>query len=793
MRLLPAACVLALSIAALPCQGRGLWFEPMPEPDAFHCRAGAVTWRLQGGQMRARTPAGECTLALRGTSANATLTPVGRLGGVSHYHLGDDPGRWRTFVPHHASLRGEVLPGVTLVHRAAGADLEFDLVLAPGRNAADLRLRVDAAAPPRLLADGSVQVPLGEGTLRLQPPSVWQEHAGARRPVRCRYALHGMDLAFELDAFDPSLGLVIDPVVTFATALGGSLGQETVTGVGLDRTGHLIVTGTTQASDFPVQNGLPWSYRANIAWVARIGPNGNLVFATFFGGTSGNVVPVGLGADPNDQVVFGGNTTSPDLPTTAGVVQPTLMGGGDWFFAALQPGGQLAWCTYYGGPGLQTGMRALKVLDVQQGSVLGVGNEGTFPYMTNAYSQAGGMVVAGIRGGNQLWASSACGFSGTPYAVDVSAQGHICIAGTVSGTGSGLPTTGASFQPLPAGGLDGFVFVFTGQTSSLVFASHYGGSGNDIPRAIHAGIGPGTVVLTIAGDTTSTDLPLQNPIQATRGAVQDGFVARLDGLTQTLQFATYLGGADAGESFSRLGVDAGLATVVGGQSSASDLPLQNAMKRTHPASGRDVVLYRILPTGALDWCTALGGNGVEQLTALHVAPGGEIAVAGQVSTHYLPITANALMAPTVVSQDAFLFRIDPRSMPSYGTGTPGFGGFVPVLAGGGPDQIGTTALLQVHDGRAQTLGFLVAGFGRTSTPFFNGLLLTNPLSVQTVVLAGNTVPGQAAAGGGWFYQGVPIPNNTALRGLIVDWQAGFLDPAGSGGVSLTNAVELTVR
>ena len=41
--------------------------------------------------------------------------------------------------------------------------------------------------------------------------------------------------------------------------------------------------------------------------------------------------------------------------------------------------------------------------------------------------------------------------------------------------------------------------------------------------------GPGTVHCTVAGVTSSIDFPLQNPVQPTKGASNDGFVTRLDG------------------------------------------------------------------------------------------------------------------------------------------------------------------------------------------------------------------------------------------------------------------------
>ncbi len=798
----PSLTALAFASVAtfLPAQSprvptRTLHFEPAPEAGRFDARAPGVLWRFEGATMQAHTDAGVVAIAVVGARDGSRVEPLRPRTGTSHYYLGNDPARWRTFVPHYDELRTRhALPGVDLVQRAAGTDLEFDIELASGAIARDLALSISGGGEPQLRPDGTLAVPLGDDALHLRAPKVFQRIGDRTREVPCRYALDGRTLRFHLGDHDPQLPLTIDPVVTFATLLGGSLGQETVAGVHLSAQGDVIVTGRTQASNFPLQNALPYTFRNDIGFVTKFDANGALVFSTFFGGTSGFVRPVDVGTDPSGQVVVGGNTTSPDLPTTGGALQPTLVGGGDWFFVDFLANGTLVWCTYFGGPGSQTNMRCLHVLDVLLGSVLGVGVESAFPFQPNAYSQLGNLVCGGVQGGNVLWCASACGFSGTPNAVDVTAQGHICITGTISGTGSGLPTAATSFQPATAspGGIDGFVFVFTGQQNSLVFATYFGGTGNDQPRAIHAGTGPGTVVVTIAGDTSSTDLPVHAALQPTKGAGQDGFVSRLDGLTQSLAFSTYLGGSDPGESISGVGVDQNGYTIVAGQGNSADLPFRNPIKLPNPASNRDAVLWRLSPTGALDWCTNYGGGGSEVLTDLSVAPTGPFAIAGHTAGVNWPSTPGALPS-AFVDQDAFVATFDPRSIVSYGAGSAGSGGFVPVLAGGGPTAPGTTTRLQIHDGLGQTLGALVAGFGRVNLPLFGGTQLVVPLSSVTVVLNGPPATLFAARGGGYLHRGFAIPNDAGLVGVVIDWQAAFLDPQAQGGVSLSNGVELVVQ
>ena len=112
---------------------------------------------------------------------------------------------------------------------------------------------------------------------------------------------------------------------------------------------------------------------------------------------------------------------------------------------------------------------------------------------------------------------------------------------------------------------------------------------------------------------------------------------------------------------------------------------------------------------------------------------------------------------------------------------------------GGGDAIGTMFRLQVHDGRAQAIGVLAAGFGRAAIPFLNGFLWTQPASTTTVVLGGSRATALAERGGGCLHWSLAIPPVPSLRGLVVDWQGAFLDAAATGGISLTNGVELVIR
>ncbi|MBK8096279.1 MAG: hypothetical protein IPK26_04185 [Planctomycetes bacterium] len=782
-----AAAIPAQTVDRIPSTATPLWFEPMPEGPQFHARGAAgLTFQITGDRMIARAHGQEIRLTIVGARPDAALEPQEPRPSVSNYYFGREPALWRAGVPHFGRLLARnVRRGVDVVWRSHGRELEFDLIARPDADLDRLRLRVEHTDQlPRLSPDGAVLLPLAGGELRLQPPFVFQERAGRREAVQARYRLDGADIRFEFGARDPALDLVIDPVVTFSTLLGGG-GNETGVACAVDNQGNMAVTGATTSTDFPLRNPLPGTLAGVQTYVSKFDRQGNLVFSTWFGGTGlPSTTPVDIGFDPQGLVVFGGNTNSPSLPVTPGVVQPLIGASSAWFFAALQPSGTLSWCTYYAGGGT---MRALHVLDVLRGSVIGVGN-GLAPLMPNAYSGAGNIAVAGIFGGNVLWVSTQCGFSGTPTAIDVTANGHICITGSTQGVG--LPTTAQSFQRTPPGSLDGFVLVFFGTANSLVFCTYLGGSSNDVPRRIRAVSGPGTVHCTIAGETNSDDLPLAGAVQTQRRGSTEAFVARLNGNMSGLDFLTYFGGSFV-ETVAGLALDSSGGTVFGGSSTSLDLPLRDALRTPVTGVNQDAYLARLSPDGrTLIWSTTFGGGNNDLVHDLAMGPSREIVIAGT-SGQAFPTTPNALPSPG--SNDAFLVQFADTTLPSYGTSTAGYWGYPPRLAGGGSRAQGGVAVFNIHDGRSQALGLLAIGFGRAQVPFGNGFLWTVPSATLTLQLRGMTGAVWAEAGGGHLQIAIAIPASPVMTGLVTDWQAFFLDAAAVGGATMTNGVELVVQ
>jgi hypothetical protein len=139
--------------------------------------------------------------------------------------------------------------------------------------------------------------------------------------------------------------------ITYFTFLGGS-GYDQGIAIAADSSGDAYVAGYTNSVSFP--GNPPGVHTANAggydAFIAEVSPNASSVtWLTFLGGT-GNETTTGMVRDKSSGMLYvAGSTTSTDLPTTAGVIQPSAKGPEQGFIASLNQSGAFGFVTYLGG------------------------------------------------------------------------------------------------------------------------------------------------------------------------------------------------------------------------------------------------------------------------------------------------------------------------------------------------------------------------------------------------------------------------------------------------------------
>src|SRR5216684_3552431 len=198
--------------------------------------------------------AGKSTpVRMKWTNANqhASILPHDPQSGITNYFIGNDPAKWQTRVSTYRRIEyTEVYPGINLIFYGNGRQLEYDVVAKPGADLSRVRMRFDGVDRMRLDSSGDLVLNAAGVEMRQRKPVVIQEE----RQVNATYAIHGNEIGFKVAGYDPRRQLVIDPVLSFSTYLGGSAFDQ-ATGIALDAGGNIYVTGTGSPG-FPTAHAL---------------------------------------------------------------------------------------------------------------------------------------------------------------------------------------------------------------------------------------------------------------------------------------------------------------------------------------------------------------------------------------------------------------------------------------------------------------------------------------------------------------------------------------------------------
>jgi beta-propeller repeat-containing protein len=372
--------------------------------------------------------------------------------------------------------------------------------------------------------------------------------------------------------------------------------------IAVDASGNAYVTGQTRDVSFQVRRALQARCRPDPAgkclgeaFVAKLDPQGSLVFATYLGGSgedAGNAIAI----DRGENIYVAGSTHSPDFPVVH-PAQPTMGGDQDAFVVKIAAdGSHVIYATYLGGSGRDEA-RGIALDGAGNAYLTGKTESLDFPtrnalqsrcVMADRDSCAGEAFVSKLSAdGTAVLYSTYLGGSGgdSGAAIAADAEGNVYLTGVTSSLD--FPLARPS-QPALAGTSNAFVTEISSEGSELPFSTYLGGSGSDQARAIAI---DASGKLVVSGWTASEDFPMMDALQsscrtATSVCSVDAFVSVLDANQRKLLFSSYLGGSRADVSQS-VALDATGAAFVAGWTDSRDFPGTNGVPatRSRPANG----------------------------------------------------------------------------------------------------------------------------------------------------------------------------------------------------------------
>lgn len=263
-------------------------------------------------------------MSLVGARQASLIAGENLMAGRVNYLRGGDARKWQRNVPLFSQVRSRgVYRGIDLVFHGKNGAMEYDFVVAPRANPKQIRLKFNAAGT--LDNKGNLIFALPGGKLVQRAPVVYQEVGGKRVKIQGSYQLHGREIGFKVGDYNRDLPLVIDPVLSYSTYLGGS-GNDRASDIAVDGSGNATVIGTTSSPNFPTTVG---SYQSSLK--PNAAPNAAPLFKTTNGAGSWSVQSSGLPARSVRAAIIDPQTSATAYVGTEGDgIYKTTNGGANW-------------------------------------------------------------------------------------------------------------------------------------------------------------------------------------------------------------------------------------------------------------------------------------------------------------------------------------------------------------------------------------------------------------------------------------------------------------------------------
>lgn len=648
-------------------------------------RGASSIHQLEKAARAQRSSAATFTVNLLGSSANPQVVGEQPLRTRVNYFIGRDPKKWRTNVATYARIRyRNVYPGIDLVYYGNNGRVEYDFDLAPGADATQIQFRVQGADALKVDGAGNLLMTKGATELRFQTPTLYQEVNGARQQVPGAYALRdGTHVGFTVSNYDNTKPLVIDPVLVYSTFLGGS-DDDFSNGIAVDSAGDAFVIGITDSPDFPLASIGSYTPTQFRMFLTEFDPTGStLLFADYFGGTSGDDEPSSITLDSSGNPYVTGSAVSTDFPVV-NAYQTTLSGSRDAFLVKFSAdGSSISYSTYLGGSNSQfarsvsvdpagevviageTQSTDFPMANAYQSSVSPnqFGNWGEYGFITKFAANGTSLVFSTYLAGSTMDIDNAscngCFPESHVMGVVTDASGNVYLSGYT--TTADFPVTpGAFMTTYPASFVTdvGFVSKFT-SSGAIAYSTYLGGYISLLfaiaVDANGSAYVTGYELIDNAFPVVTTSL-CDPSLENCSGAV----VAKLDPTGSSLLYSTYLAPPN-GMLGRAIQVDAfGNAFIVGNDVQFS---LSNPIEGyTGIPGGGEVVVAEIDSAATTQlMATFLGGSGWEAVASLALDSNGAVYVTGVTESSDFPVTQSAFQTGFGGQTDVFISKLDPNT------------------------------------------------------------------------------------------------------------------------------------
>ena len=651
---------------------------------------GASKAQPTSNKVAGNTPDTTMIFTLVGAASNPKAVGEEPLPTKVNYFIGRDPKTWQTNVQTYAKVRYQnVYPGIDLLYYGNNRQVEYDFVVAPGSDPNKIQFSVTGADSLNVDVAGNLVLTKGTNQLHFQTPAIYQVVNGARRKVPGNYSLKdSTHVGFTVAQHDNSKTLVIDPVLVYSTFLGGR-SYDNGNAITVDTIGNAYVTGTTTSPDFPLATLGTLNPTQQRMFVVKLDVSGStLLYADYFGGTSGNDSPSSIAVDSSGSAYVAGRTSSSDF-SIFNAYQSTLAGYQNAFLTKFSAdGSSLVYSTYLGGSNGDSA-QAIAVDSAGEATIAGSTTSQNFPlaspyqssispdqnnrwgqysFFSRFSADGSSLIYSSYLAGNLLSLNN-CNFCG-PYSVinglALDNSGNLYVVGDTDTTN--FPTTpGAFLQTYPGTYETEVPFISKFDTSgAIVYSSYFGGTNYSYARAVAVDAGGSAYVTGYDGGGDNFPITATTICDPNTQTCNGTFVTKFDTTGANLVYSTYLGPNNNIEGLA-IQVDAAGDAYVVGNAYSSQFTTVNPIEGY--TGGQDLLIVEIDPTASTQlFATFVGEDQDESVGGMALDSNGALYVTGSTSSTYFPVTQSAFQSSWGGQNDAFILKIGPATASAVAIG-----------------------------------------------------------------------------------------------------------------------------
>ena len=555
----------------------------------------------------------------------------------------------------------DVYPGIDLVFYIQSGQLKYDFELAANAKPSLIKILYKGLQNISIDEKGNAVVKILPGEIIEKAPVCLQNG----REIKSQFIISNDTLKFQLETYDTSLPLVIDPTLVWSTYFydGTTSAAFSYTSPVWDSNGNMfLVFNTYNNTVFPLVNPGGSAYY-NITpgntgiqlIISKINTNRQIVWATYYSSTASTQIKFSnqsVAIDQNDNLyvigsvfyVYGCPCTFPLYNPGGGAYYETEQGNNRNFILKFSSAGVRLWATMFNKTaGASSSGLELSGITIDKNNKLVVTGETYTPpswnpmplvnpggsyYYKSATTESSvpslhRFTTAGaLEWGTYISQGSAGNYNGSYASVAVDASNNIFLTSAGSGPYTTVNPGGAYVNGIACGNGRKFsIFKFAG-TGSLDWCTMYGGTfisgsmlwqdSRDIKIASNGDV-------FIVGRANATNFPFVNPgggaymkttLSTGSSSVCDGVILQFSN-NGAIKWATYYGGdgVSDGTDFMGLAIDAANNIMVSGISRSTLFPTQakaGSYNQSTMAGSYAIVLAQFNSLGVRQWASYLG-------------------------------------------------------------------------------------------------------------------------------------------------------------------------------------------